>query len=219
MDLQIRRTDDGSITLFSEMFQECYHSSGGAVKESMHVFINAGLTTLSKSQMNIFEVGFGTGLNALLTLLEAQKHDLTIEYTAIELYPVEKTIVEKLVYAPFLKTENSLFQSLHQSPWNERTQIIPNFFLRKIYGNLTTASLEEKYDLVYFDAFSPAIQPELWTDEVFAKMFNAMSKGGLLTTYCAKGAVRRAMQKAGFLVERLPGPPPKREMLRARKTD
>jgi tRNA U34 5-methylaminomethyl-2-thiouridine-forming methyltransferase MnmC len=215
MSIQIRYTNDNSATLYSDIFKECYHSTAGAVTESFHVFIDAGLRALNRKKIKVFEAGFGTGLNAFLSFQEAKKRDLIIDYTAIELYPPEKPILEKLSQTyPFL-SDISIFQAMHQTDWNQDTKISESFSLTRILDNLLTASIGEEYDLVYFDAFSPDAQPELWTEEVFKKMFNAMSPGGLLTTYCAKGTVRRNMQKAGFVIERLPGLPPKREMLRA----
>lgn len=217
MSLHVRSTDDGSFTLFSEVYQECYHSSAGAVSESIHVFIDSGLNAIKKQNIKVFEVGFGTGLNALLSCLEGQKNNLFIDYSAIELYPVGQEILNELEATITLFSKRSVFHSLHDSAWNQRVELSPNFHLTKLHADLLTTKLDGGYDLIYFDAFSPAVQPELWTEEVFEKIYSAMTDGGLLTTYCAKGAVRRALQKAGFTVERLPGRPPKREMLRARK--
>ena len=167
--------------------------------------------------IKVFEVGFGTGLNAFLTFQETKKRDIIIDYTAIELYPPEKTILEDLSQTfPFL-SDISIFKALHQYDRKQNTKISDAFSLTKIYDNILTTSIGEEYDIVYFDAFSPNAQPELWTEEVFKKLYDAMYHGGLLTTYCAKGDVRRNMLKAGFTVERLPGLPPKREMLRAWK--
>jgi tRNA U34 5-methylaminomethyl-2-thiouridine-forming methyltransferase MnmC len=181
------------------------------------VFINAGLKHVSKKSVSVLEVGFGTGLNALLTCLEAQKGGRYVDYTAIELYPLEDLILEELAYNISPSGNSSIFRSLHASAWEERVAISPGFFLTKINADLITSRIGDNYDLVYFDAFSPAVQPELWSEVVFQKIYSAMTDGGILTTYCAKGSVRRAMQKAGFIVERLPGPPPKREMLRGEK--
>jgi tRNA U34 5-methylaminomethyl-2-thiouridine-forming methyltransferase MnmC len=217
MEFNIRTTNDGSKTLFSETFQENYHSTSGAITESNHVFIDSGLRTVHKEKCAVFEMGFGTGLNALLTFLEAQKLGVSIEYTTVELYPLPEEILFALNLNFSGLTHSDIFHLLHQPLWNQRFEISPNFFLTKIRGNLLNAPFGKGYDLVYFDAFSPAIQPELWTEDVFAKLYNSMNPQGILNTYCAKGAVRRAMQHAGFIVERLAGPPPKREMIRATK--
>ncbi len=217
MSNHIRTTADGSVTLFSDIYNECYHSAAGAVAESMHVFIDAGLRALNREKIKVFEVGFGTGLNAFLTLQDAEKQNLIIDYTTVELNHVEKSILEELSLTFPFSSDISLYNTLHQSVWNQPAKINDNFSLTKIPENLLTTSIGEEYDLIYFDAFSPAAQPELWTEEVFIKMYNALAVGGLLTTYCAKGNVRRNMQKAGFFVDRLPGLPPKREMLRGKK--
>ena len=217
MNLQILKTKDGSSTLFSDTYNENYHSTSGAVSESLHVFINAGLKALNNKNIRIFEVGFGTGLNAFLTNLEVKKSDIIIDYTAIELYPPENYIIQELSKASPFSSEVSMFLSLHKPIWNQRLEVCDKFYLTKTNDNILNASIGDSFDLVYFDAFSPEVQPELWSEEMFKKMFDAMSKGAALTTYCAKGSVRRTMQKVGFTVERLPGLPPKREMLRAGK--
>ena len=183
----------------------------------MHVFINTGFRTCTKNPVHIFEVGFGTGLNAFLTLIEAQKQSITVNYQSIELFPLEKNVFDNLDYADFLASNNIIFKALHEAPWNNKTQILPCFQLTKIKEDLLNFNFSENYDLVYFDAFSPATQPELWSEEIFDKLFKHLNEGGILTTYCAKGAVRRSLQNVGFKTERLPGPPGKREMLRATK--
>jgi tRNA U34 5-methylaminomethyl-2-thiouridine-forming methyltransferase MnmC len=213
----LKTTTDGSKTIFSTRFQECYHSINGAVTESMHVFINAAFNQCVKKQINIFEVGFGTGLNAFLTYIEAKKSDVTVNYHSIELFPLEETMVHSMEYPQFLLADQDVFSTLHNAPWNEEVKISDNYVLKKIKENLLEICLMEFYDLVYFDAFSPTQQPELWTEPVFRKLYERMNTGGLLTTYCAKGIVRRTLNKVGFVTERLPGPPGKHEMLRARK--
>ncbi len=215
--MELRLTADGSNTIFSDIFFETYHSVNGAVTESTHVFINAGLKRCTKTSIRVFEVGFGTGLNALLTCVEAEKLLVDIEYHSVELYPLEMEVIKSLNYSDSLSLNSQLFNSLHKAPWNVTVQISPTFRLRKISSSLQETNMLDKFDVVYFDAFSPAIQPELWTMEVFSKIYNNLHNNAILTTYCAKGEVRRNMQAAGFKVERLPGPPGKREMLRATK--
>ena len=203
-------TDDGSITVYSKRFKEHYHSTFGAATESNHVFIEAGYWATTVEQVSVFEVGFGTGLNAWLTLQQAVKLNRHTLYEAIELYPLDECTVAELPDEP-------LFRKLHSSPWGQPSEIVPGFMLYKHFNDLLHAVLLRKFDVVYFDAFSPAVQPEMWSRDVFTKLYESMNPGAVLTTYCAKGEVRRTMQNVGFIVERLPGPAGKREMIRAWK--
>lgn len=214
----LQATADGSHTLFVPELNENYHSVNGAWQESNHVFIEAGLRQLNKSELSVLEVGFGTGLNAFLTLLEAEKADKIIHYTSLELYPIDIELIPSLNYAKLISPDKqSLFDALHDATWSESVWITPNFCLKKIKIDLLKFSTNECYDLIYFDAFAPDKQPEMWHSEVFERLFHNTKEGGILTTYCAKGVVRRSMIAAGFLVERLQGPPGKREMIRAIK--
>ncbi len=216
MHTKIKITDDGSATLFVPELDEHYHSTNGAVQESEHIFIGKGLHAVDKQVIRIFEFGFGTGLNALLTLLHGM--DKSIVYHGLERYPLDGSVIEKLGYHNFLdlsEEENSLFRKIHEVEWNKEVSIKPNFKLMKVRASFSDYTITERYDLVYFDAFAPAVQPELWEKDVFSKLFQSINEGGVLVTYCAKGEVRRTMQGVGFKVERLPGPPGKREMLRA----
>jgi tRNA U34 5-methylaminomethyl-2-thiouridine-forming methyltransferase MnmC len=213
----LKTTADGSKTVFSERFQESYHSVNGAVTESLHVFIKAGLLECGKNLLNIFEVGFGTGLNAYLTYIEAGKRNIQVNYHAVELYPLEDSVIALLDYPEMLIADAGIFSALHQAPWEETVMISKDFALKKMRSDLVTIELIESYDLIYFDAFSPAQQPELWDESIFTKLYRHLNKGGILTTYCAKGDVRRTLKKIGFTTERLPGPPGKHEMLRGRK--
>jgi tRNA U34 5-methylaminomethyl-2-thiouridine-forming methyltransferase MnmC len=220
MKLQIKTTADGSSTLYRSDLNEYFHSINGAVQESMHVFIGAGLNSCSGGVLNILEAGFGTGLNALLTMLESGTKR-TINYHAVELHPLDWNLAGKLGYDIFLgltDVEANLFREMHRSPWDENTFIRQGFYLRKMKVSFTEVQLRSRYHLVYFDAFAPSVQPELWSEDIFRKLEAAMQPGGVLVTYCARGEVRRNMQKAGLIVERLPGAPGKREMLRAKKT-
>lgn len=212
--MEIRKTQDGSDTMWSEQYQQTYHSVFGAVTESKHVFIEAGLNQIQANLVHVFEMGFGTGLNALLTLEEALRKNNRVQYHAIESDPVSAGIAEQYRVAPEL---TGIFRQIHASDWNKEIQVTPWFTLMKSEGDLNLWSPDMFYHLIYFDAFSPEAQPELWTPQVFAKMHAMLYPGGILTTYCAKGSVRRNMIAAGFHVERLPGPPGKREMLRGKK--
>jgi tRNA U34 5-methylaminomethyl-2-thiouridine-forming methyltransferase MnmC len=216
MDSELILTEDGSNTLYVPEIDECYHSSHGAIQESMHIFIEAGLKQSKKHEINILEIGFGTGLNAFLTLIEAEKSQKTIHFISLELYPVEFEKALKLNYSDLISPEfKEIFEKLHTSPWNETVQISPFFSLKKVEADFTKFEFTKKFDVIYFDAFSPEKQPEMWTVEQFEKLYICCNFDAVLTTYCAKGNVRRAMQHAGFNVERLQGPPGKREILRA----
>ena len=215
---ELQVTSDGSHTLYMPDMDEHYHSVNGAIQESEHVFIEAGLHRLSKKEIRVLEIGFGTGLNAFLTLLDSMQADRHITYYSMELYPLDIALVQNLNYGKVLSTgEEDLFMALHEAPWNQSASITPNFTLHKMKGDCNQAELPEEIDLVYFDAFAPDKQPEMWNQELFNKLYFRMNEGGILTTYCAKGAVRRTMKESGFSVERIPGPPGKREMLRATK--
>lgn len=215
---ELQVTSDGSHTLYMPDMDEHYHSVNGAIQESEHVFIEAGLHRLSKKEIRVLEIGFGTGLNAFLTLLDSMQTDVNITYYSMELYPLDIALVQNLNYGKVLCTgEEDMFMALHEAPWNQSASITPNFTLHKMKGDCNQAELPNEIDLVYFDAFAPDKQPEMWNQELFNKLYFRMNARGILTTYCAKGAVRRTMKEPGFSVERIPGPPGKREMLRATK--
>lgn len=211
-------TADGSHTLFVPHLNEHYHSVNGAIQEANHVFLDAGLHECRKNEVSVFEVGLGTGLNALLTALYAEKYQKIIRYTSIEAFPLSLDIVEKLNYASIEDT--SLYHKLHEVEWESKQDISENFILTKIEADFTSfdfSKLENQIDVIYFDAFAPDIQGAMWSQSIFDAMYSICKPDGILTTYCAKGVVRRSMQAAGFAVERIPGPLGKREMLRARK--
>jgi len=215
---KIVNTLDKSTTLFTKKFDEHYHSTFGAINESMHIFINEGLLYCNLNSINIFEVGFGTGLNAFLTYLQSQKSNLTVNYTSIEKYPIEARTANLLNYAELLSPENkNIFKHLHTCKWNEKIKITESFYLKKVLSDFTIFDLIDKYDLVYFDAFAPEKQPELWTFDIFKKIYNALNNNAILTTYSSKGIVKNNLREAGFIVKRLKGPKGKRHILRAEK--
>lgn len=219
MRRRIETTEDGSHTLYVPELDEHYHSTHGAVQESLHVYLREGFLHCNKEDMNLLEIGFGTGLNAFLTLLEAEKSDKTVCYTAIEKYPLSADETDTLNYPDLLEfSKKEQFTLLHTSPWGEWVEQTPGFRLKKLEVDIRALSElqpEALFDLIYYDAFAPDKQPSLWTQEIFDRLYALSAPGAVLTTYCAKGAVRRMLQSAGYLVERLPGPPGKREMLRA----
>ena len=248
---KIQVTEDGSHTLFSDMAGQTYHSSHGAIQESRHIFISQLLiksqqSTVNGQQLSVLEIGFGTGLNAVLAAEWARENGVRVEYTTIELYPLEREVYSELNYGRLLGCEE-LFLQLHEAQWDAGMQRISDSFeIRKckrdvvewleieecgmrneeLFGlsdclcksfNSQLSTFNSQYDVVFFDAFSPDAQPELWTEGVFKCVYALMKEGGVMTTYCAKGDVRRAMLSAGFRVEKLQGPPGKRHILRAVK--
>lgn len=277
MERIIERTEDGSATLFVPELNEHYHSTKGARTESQHIFIDMGLKASTAVSPRILEIGFGTGLNAWLTLEEAERSGRNVYYTGLELYPLEWQMIEQLGYISDneqlmidgeSKPAIELFRQLHTSPWKEEVRLSPHFTLRKVEADVNHWTIENnkwiinkpennidpskavvdhpnditdyskpvvdhqnhatehskpmiaqsQFDVIYFDAFAPEKQPEMWSQELFDRLYVLLGDDGILTTYCAKGIVRRMLQSAGFIVERLPGPPGgKREILRARK--
>lgn len=211
-------TSDGSTTIQIPEWDEQYHSKHGAIQEAYHVFIKYGLDTFLGPTVSVLEIGLGTGLNCFITYLESKKRNLNIDYTGVEAYPVSKEEIAKMNYVSELKsTDFDVFKKLHSSKWNEAVSLDTNFLLAKRKQFFHEIDDQNKYNLIYFDAFGARVQPELWTVEIFKIMFNALKSNGVLVTYSAKGSVRRAMIEVGFTVEKLKGPPGKREMLRARK--
>lgn len=230
MKREIIITSDGSTSIHLPDWNEQYHSKHGAIQEAYHVFIKAGLeyfyaNVITNSdnkiedEISILEIGFGTGLNAFITFLEGKKKSLNVNYVGVEAYPVLDNEIEKLNYVSELKAKEHQpeFDKIHSVSWNKKHQISDTFKLTKRKQFFEHIEDENKFDLIYFDAFGATNQPELWTESIFKKMFKALKIEGVLTTYSAKGSVRRAMQSVGFSVERLAGPPGKREMLRAIK--
>jgi tRNA U34 5-methylaminomethyl-2-thiouridine-forming methyltransferase MnmC len=212
-------TADGSHTLYVPEMDEHYHSVNGAIQESRHVFIEAGLHQVRKEKVRVLEIGFGTGLNALLTLADTENgRGREVDYFAVERYPLSLKVVRTLNYGALAcPGREELFLALHTAAWDEAVALSGRFMLRKMLGDSLTIPLPDGIDLVYFDAFAPDKQPEMWSLPVFHTLYRLMADEGVLTTYCAKGSVRRMMKEAGYSVERIPGPPGKREMLRATK--
>lgn len=222
VNVEIRRTLDGSDTLFVPGLNEHYHSTFGAVQESEHVFINKGLLAVDAviDPVSVFEVGFGTGLNALLSDLTAQVRNRNLHYSAIELYPLETAILDSLNFTSFLEYPDAReeFGKIHDAQWETTSQLNSYFFLTKLKADLRSFKPPKKhFDVIYFDAFSPDVQPDLWSVAVFEKMFGLLHHDGILITYSCKGVVKRNLVEAGFSIEKLPGPRGKREILRARK--
>jgi tRNA U34 5-methylaminomethyl-2-thiouridine-forming methyltransferase MnmC len=225
--IEVRTTADGSPTLYVPALDEHYHSHHGAAQESRHVFMAAGLAPLlaaglgqpGQSPLRVLEVGLGTGLNALLTLEAAQAAGATVAYDGYETVPLPAEAVAAL--APQWAADavlSQLFGQLHAAPWGEPLALMPGFSLTKVLAEVQAAALPAShYNLFYFDAFAPEKQPELWTEDVFAKLYATAAPGAVLVSYCAQGQFRRNLRAAGWLTEKLPGPPGKREMTRARK--
>jgi tRNA U34 5-methylaminomethyl-2-thiouridine-forming methyltransferase MnmC len=220
MDRLIIKTGDGSDTITIPEMNVSYHSKHGAIQESMHVFIDAGFHYIINQSniqpINIFEMGFGTGLNTFLTAIEASNRKTKVYYVGVEKYPLTKEETSSLNYSETLK-HPELFQTIHQCSWNEDIKLNEFFTLRKINGNFINYSTDQLFNIIYYDAFAPTAQPELWTEEIFKKLYSMLLPGGILVTYCSKGSVRRSMQAAGFQIEKIPGPIGKREMVRAIK--
>lgn len=219
MKREIVITSDGSSTIFIPEWNESYHSKNGAIQEAYHVFINAGFSLIKKQKTNILEIGFGTGLNAFITYLEAKKENKDINYVGVEAYPVSQDEIKKLNYVEELNAESQkdVFMKMHDLEWNIQNEISPQFRLTKRKQLFQEINDIESFDLIYFDAFGFTLQPELWSEEIFQAMYNSLLKNGVIVTYACRGSVKRAMLKAGFKVEKLPGAPGKREMLRGTK--
>lgn len=217
--MELERTADGSYTLYVPELDEHYHSVKGALTESQHIFIEMGLKHSPAPEPRILEIGLGTGLNAFLTLLAAEEMQRKVHYTGIERYPLAEETLRQLDYPGIVgKKHEEDYYAIHQAPWEKETNLSPWFTLHKIEGDFTRHTFQKGYDIIYFDAFAPEKQPEMWEQALFNTLYNVLNEGGILTTYCAKGVVRRMLQTAGFTVERLPGPPGgKREILRATK--
>ena len=219
MKREIIQTKDGSTSILLPDWNETYHSKFGAIQEAKHVFIKNGLSLFEGKSVSILEIGFGTGLNAFITYLEANNLNQTIDYTGVEAYPVSEEDALKMNYVSELEANSSeeIFLKMHQASWNEKVNLDADFALEKQNKKFQEINEEEKYDLIYFDAFGFRVQPELWSLEIFQIMFKALKPNGILVTYACRSSIKNAMAASGFEVEKLSGPPGKRQMLRARK--
>jgi hypothetical protein len=215
---ELIKTSDGSTSLYIPQLDETYHSVHGALQETQHVFIKNGLQLFEHQSISILEIGFGTGLNALVTYKEHKVLQLNIHYETVEAYPISWNEASQMNFSEVLSpTLSPIFEQMHCCPWDETVALSPIFSFKKRLQRFETINDVDSFDLIYFDAFGAQVQPELWQEAIFQQMYTALKRGGYLVTYAAKGSVRRAMQACGFIVERLPGPPMKREMLRAHK--
>jgi tRNA U34 5-methylaminomethyl-2-thiouridine-forming methyltransferase MnmC len=218
---QLIITKDGSHTVSIPEMNVTYHSHHGAIQESLHVFINAGLKYVMEMEklavIDVFEMGFGTGLNALLTMIEAEKLQRPVQYTAIELYPLQEREIKSLNYCEQLNRPDleSVVQRLHSCEWEKEVIITPFVTFNKIKVSLFDFNTYHRFNVIYYDSFAPSAQPEHWTTEIFEKLHSILLPGGILVTYCSKSIVRKAMQAAGFVVTKIQGPWGKREMIRA----
>lgn len=216
MKRELRVTADGSTTLHLPDWGESYHSKNGAIAEAYHVFIKNGFE-ITSGDVRILEIGFGTGLNALITLMESSKAHRQVSYVAVEGYPLAIEEAFQMNYGLSLGVDESIFKLLHTIPWERAERISPHFSLEKRHLLFENISYNAEMHLIYFDAFGYRVQPELWSESIFRKMYNALLPGGILVTYACRSVIRKNMQAAGFKVEKLVGPPGKREMLRAVK--
>ncbi|MBT8233505.1 MAG: tRNA (5-methylaminomethyl-2-thiouridine)(34)-methyltransferase MnmD [Saprospiraceae bacterium] len=222
MEQSIHNSNDGSHTVFSSKFGAHYHSVYGAIEESIHVFISAGIFfkyNKGSKDISIFEMGFGTGLNAYLSIIESQKLDITIDYHSIESDPVVSDIYNKLNYPEVLNQDDpSLFTNLHTSPWENQQKITPHFNLTKYKGDIQAHKFGKQFDIIFFDAFAPSCQAHLWQKELHQKLFDILKPNGILVTYCTQGAFKRLLKSMGYKLDILNGPAKKREMVRAIKS-
>lgn len=222
MQKELMITEDGSHTIYLPEMDEHYHSVHGAIQESVHIYIQQGLLQTTKNEVSILEIGFGTGLNAYLTYCYAKQMNIKVNYFSLEKYPLTETEYLKLNYPDVIFPEYSpIFELIHRAEWDVFTEISPEFRLQKIHADLLNFQfkLTPMFDLVYYDAFAPGKQPEMWTDEVLHKVAETVSSDGIIVTYCAKGSVRRALASYGFKMERLPGPVGKKEILKGKKAN
>lgn len=218
---EFRITEDGSHTIYLPEMDEHYHSIHGAIQESVHVYIEQGLLQTTKNELSILEIGFGTGLNAYLTYCYAKEMGISVNYFSLEKFPLTEAEYLQLNYPRTIFPEFSfVFEQMHRAGWNLVSDISPAFQLHKIQADLLNFKFNSRpqFDLVYYDAFAPGKQPEMWTDEIIHRVAASVKNDGILVTYCAKGTVRRAFAAAGFKMERIPGPIGKKEIIRGKKT-
>ncbi|MDB4088575.1 tRNA (5-methylaminomethyl-2-thiouridine)(34)-methyltransferase MnmD [Flavobacteriales bacterium] len=217
-NIHIKLTEDGSHTLYNEKMNETYHSTHGAIQEANHVFILNGIRAVLNKDISILEVGFGTGLNAYLTYDFALKNNMNILYTGLETFPLSKEIINQLNYKSEIPNfDLEVFSEIHKSKWNIKNKIKSNFILNKVHVSLQDFTSNDKFDIIYYDAFGPRAQKEMWEKSLFEKLFKMLNIGGKLVTYCAMGQFKRDLKSCGFIVESVTGPPGKREMTIAYK--
>lgn len=221
MKREIITTKDGSTSLYIPQWDETYHSKNGAIQETYHVFIKNGLSLFNDEPISILEIGFGTGLNAFVTFLEATKNSQIIDYTGVEAFPITFEEASKMNYPVQLNAleHTSIFEQLHHVSWNEKHSISKFFLFKKLNIYFEEIIAKNEFDLIYFDAFGYDVQPQLWSEEIFKKMYDALKTKGVLVTYACRTSIKKAMQSAGFTIEKLPGALGKREMLRATKNE
>lgn len=220
MNRKIITTSDGSVTIHLNNWNESYHSKHGAIQEAQHVFIKNGLSLFAKKEsVSILEIGLGTGLNTFITFLETEKQNQQINYVGVEAYPISTKEITSLNYVEILRATaySAIFNKIHSVEWENKNQLTPNFTLTKRQQLFQDIQDIEQFDLIYFDAFGYRVQPELWSEYIFKKMYIALKPNGILVTYACRSVIKKAMLTAGFKVEKLPGAPGKREMLRAFK--
>ncbi len=218
MKRSIITTNDGSTTIHLADWNETYHSKHGAIQEAYHVFIKNGLALFDHQSLSILEIGFGTGLNCFITYLESFKNDRIVHYTGVEAYPIDLSEAIQMNYPDQIgASKKNIFKTLHECAWNQKNSIASNFILTKRKQFFQEINDIDAYDLIYFDAFGYRVQPELWSDDIFIAMYKALKNNGVLVTYACRTSIKKAMLSAGFYVEKLPGAPGKREMLRAIK--
>lgn len=219
MKREIIITSDGSTSIHLPEWDESYHSKHGAIQEAQHVFIKNGLSLCKRQSVSVLEIGFGTGLNAFITFLESQKSNQNIDYVGVEGFPISAEEVLQMNYVNQLNANQFEleFKKIHQSDWEENVTISEHFRLTKRKQLFNDINDKNQFDIIYFDAFGYRVQPELWSVEIFIKMFEALKEGGILVTYACRGPIKNAMKEAGFQIEKLSGPPGKREMLRGWK--
>ena len=220
-ELAIIETSDGSNSISSKNYQASYHSIHGAIEESMHIFISAGIYYKIRQgvkKLKVFEMGFGTGLNAFLSLIAARKHNIEIEYHSIELHPLDSDIYQSLNFHEFIPGSQRMdLVNLHEINWGQLTKVDNHFSIKKIHGDLHLVELQESYDLIYYDAFAPSSQPDLWEKSIQGKLYGVLQDQGALLTYCAQGKFKRTLKAIGYKLDRLDGPGRKHEMTRAVK--
>lgn len=220
MQREIIQTHDGSTTIHIKEWDECYHSKHGAIQEAQHVFIKNGLSLFQNKEVSVLEIGFGTGLNAFITFLEARKMNQSINYVGVEAYPISAEELGSMNYVEELgaKVEAEVFEKMHKCNWEEKVDLSDHFSVTKRKQFFAEINDLDAFDLIYFDAFGYRVQPELWSTAIFSKMYAALKDNGVLVTYAARGVIKRSMIEAGFTVEKMAGPPGKREMFRATKS-